>query len=436
MQMLNPFEGYATEDAPVITAIVIVTSVSVDPLEAVASQRGVLSSVMQGITLTPEPLQAIVSQRGSLSSTQSTVNLHANFTLEGIAVQYGDPTGLGIGITANQPVQADAYVNSQTGLGHTLTAGDSLYGDASADLTSEVTVVHINVLADLLSGATDLPSPFVVLRNSTVIPVVSVSGTATVFAPAFSVSISVSPSRVVGSASQLVIYALMGGATLVQIYPLIADCVQYDGTSVADVGLRPFGLASSETFGTASIFAPYILAPVGIISQETMPVQPVIPEIDPPSIASQEAIGSINTAVTFAPDGMPSQLAFGSTAVGVAPKQLTVTGIATQEAVGTPDATPPVFVISTVGIDSTEVVSGTYVAVAGTILSAGIISEEAFGFASFTAPTGMFMSSVNSGESFGIPNVIGSVLFEASFSDPTNVAAKTIAPPVMSGKGA
>jgi hypothetical protein len=109
------------------------------------------------------------------------------------------------------------------------------------------------------------------------------------------------------------------------------------GTSQLNLMITPSGIASGETFGGLVIATPQpqTITGEGIASGETFGTLTTGLFLSPTGIASGEAFGPPRMAALIGPVGIVSAEAFGSTNVAVE-QFLTVSGIATREAWGTP----------------------------------------------------------------------------------------------------
>ncbi len=171
------------------------------------------------------------------------------------------------------------------------------------------------------------------------------------------------------------------------------------GTPALTLTLNPSGIASSEAFGTASIEC--VLAPAAIGSGETLGTASAVVVLNTVGIASAEALGeptvSISTADTVTDAGdIASAEAFGTASIAV---QVDNTGLASTETFGVQSA---VIVAAPSGIATAEAIGAPSTVVV--LAPSGVASVEAFG----TTSAGIVLSptGIASAESVSAPSAV------------------------------
>ncbi len=172
--------------------------------------------------------------------------------------------------------------------------------------------------------------------------------------------------------------------------PGIASAEALGTPSLAQI-LDPSGIASAEALGTPSLAQ--TLDPSGIASDEAVGTPSLAQALDPSGIASSEALGTPSLAQILDPSGIASEEALGTPLLVLA---VDPAGVASEEGVGTPSLA---HLLSVPGIATEEIVSAPALAV--TLDPAGVASEEAVGVPSFAQILGML--GIISQEGVGLP---------------------------------
>jgi hypothetical protein len=198
------------------------------------------------------------------------------------------------------------------------------------------------------------------------------------------------------------------------------------GSASATVALKPVaaaltislsGIASTETFGTATVATPLTVTPAGASSAEAFGTAGITTTltVSPSGVTSAQAFGTAVVGnsgpapVTVSPTGIASATAFGTAAITYL-TTVSPAGIASGEALGTPVLTTALTVFPSGG-SSTETfgtATVTNLPPATSITPTGIASAAAFGTAAISTflqigPPG----GVGTQEAFGHPAVTG-----------------------------
>jgi hypothetical protein len=222
----------------------------------------------------------------------------------------------------------------------------------------------------------------------------------------FNASISIVPDGIASEES-------FGTASLeVHVSPTGIPTAEAFGTAAVNSGIvsvTTTGIASAEVFGTAALTASVDLEPNGIATAEAFGTAAIVAgavNVTPGGIATAEAFGAVVVSAGTAlvsPPSIASAEAFGAAVLAPGAVTISPSSIASAEAFGSPALVPIAVVISPGGIAPAEAF-GTATVSSGAIIvqPGGIASAEAFGSAVLTAgASSLLPSGIASVEAFG-----------------------------------